>query len=976
VNAADPFGLVGQVLDGQFRVDQLVGEGGFSAVYRGHHQGLNEPIAIKCLKLPAALGTTLVDSFVQRFRDESRILYRLSQGNLHVVRSIAAGTTQAPATGALVPYMVLEWLEGRSVQSDFLVRRSVGEKGRSIDEVVKLFGTAADGLAYAHSQGVAHRDLNPGNLFLANTQQGLKMKVLDFGVAKLLHDGALNMGPRSHTVGQVKIFAPAYGAPEQFDDRVGAVGAASDVYAFALILLEALRDRSVIEGTNLTDFVASACDAQRRPTPRSLGLDVPDEIEQTFARATALDPAQRWHSAGDFWQSFTIAAKLATERKYENAARETPPLAMGGALPAAPAPASASAPKAAAIGGKAAPMARTLPLGSAMPGLPRPAPGASRPRIPTTIGIPMPSGASAPRPAVGMPQAPLAPPVAPTRPSTRPPPRPASSAGLPAMPHLPPAPGMPSVPRPTSDRPPASASGTGRSPQAAASAADEAPAAPTAPPPAAAAARARHDDDDDDVEEATRVHAPAPEILQTLALHDAVAARNAAAQARAAELAVQRGEAAPPPPPPPGDNFDDVSSLAAAARAGAMPLGDMHGGRRAPVPLAGTMMMAPGGQSAAAAAQAMAAAASAAAQPPPPPDSDPHAPGLDSTVAMMAPVTSPYAQGQGMPGMPPPYGQGSAVVSGQPAQQPQQAQQSPQPQQPRQSQPPPQYQLQQPSSQPAMQPQQLQHQAQQPQPQQHAGSFSAPPQGQQGQQFPPPSFAQPAPTTSGPKSSLPIVPLAIGLGVLAIGGIGLGVFAMRARHVAPTDPSAVSVTAVPVPVPLPVAAEPSAAESAAPEVPAAPVAIEEDAAIAAASASASASAAAEASAAPPASAAPTTATTATATTAPTFVAPPPTTASAAPKPSADPNAFNEGAARTRLSQANGVLVICHKEGGVSGAGTATVTFAPDGSVSGVVLAPPYAGTKEGECASKQFQRAKVPAFTGEPKSVRHSFEVP
>ena len=133
MNAADPFGLVGQVLDGQFRVDHLVGEGGFSAVYRGHHQGLNEPIAVKCLKLPADLGTSLVDSFVQRFRDESRILYRLSQGNLHVVRSVAAGTTQAPATGALVPYMVLEWLEGRSMQSDFMIRRNNGEKASKGD---------------------------------------------------------------------------------------------------------------------------------------------------------------------------------------------------------------------------------------------------------------------------------------------------------------------------------------------------------------------------------------------------------------------------------------------------------------------------------------------------------------------------------------------------------------------------------------------------------------------------------------------------------------------------------------------------------------------------------------------------------------------------------------------------------------------------------------------------------------------------
>jgi len=78
---------------------------------------------------PPALAASLVDIFVQRFRDESRILYRLSQGNLHIVRSIAAGTTQAPVTGALVPYMVLEWLEGRSLQNDFTVRRTLGESG-------------------------------------------------------------------------------------------------------------------------------------------------------------------------------------------------------------------------------------------------------------------------------------------------------------------------------------------------------------------------------------------------------------------------------------------------------------------------------------------------------------------------------------------------------------------------------------------------------------------------------------------------------------------------------------------------------------------------------------------------------------------------------------------------------------------------------------------------------------------------------
>ena len=217
------------------------------------------------------------------------------------------------------------------------------------------------------------------------------MKVLDFGVAKLMHDGALDMGPRAQTVGQIKIFAPAYGAPEQFDDRIGAVGAASDVYSFALILLEALRDKNVVEGTHLGEFAKSTRDPQRRPTPRALGIDVPDEVEQTFARATALDPAQRWQTAGDFWQSLTIASKLATERKYEVAARETPPLAMGGlprrrsgTLPArAPRPEAraAGAHDATRLGHARAPAARAGRVASAHPDDNRdPVPPASAPR--------------------------------------------------------------------------------------------------------------------------------------------------------------------------------------------------------------------------------------------------------------------------------------------------------------------------------------------------------------------------------------------------------------------------------------------------------------------------------------------------------------------------------------------------------------------------------------------------------------------
>ncbi|MBK6463606.1 MAG: hypothetical protein IPF92_21770 [Myxococcales bacterium] len=82
--------------------------------------------------------------------------------------------------------------------------------------------------------------MNPGNFFLTNTIAGPRLKVLDFGVAKVLDESRLAVGPRAQTLGQIRIFAPAYGAPEQFDDRLGPVGPYTDVYSLALVLLEAL----------------------------------------------------------------------------------------------------------------------------------------------------------------------------------------------------------------------------------------------------------------------------------------------------------------------------------------------------------------------------------------------------------------------------------------------------------------------------------------------------------------------------------------------------------------------------------------------------------------------------------------------------------------------------------------------------------------------------------------------------------------
>jgi serine/threonine-protein kinase len=268
----------------------------------------------------------MVESFVRRFRDESRILYKLSQGNLHIVRSIASGTTVAPRTSSLIPYTVLEWLEGRSLAEELDLRRAAGMRGRTLDEVMLLLDSAAMAVAYAHEAGVVHRDLNPGNIFLTQTREGVKAKVLDFGLTKVVSDHHLELGPRAVTFGKIRIFSPAYAAPEQFDDRVGKIAPWTDVYTFAIVLLETLCDDPPVSGEDLGVIVGKTLDPNNRPTPRALGLGpdrIPDAAEAVFARALALDPRERFRDLGEMWG--TLKAAL---RKPDPPKRAKPPPAM------------------------------------------------------------------------------------------------------------------------------------------------------------------------------------------------------------------------------------------------------------------------------------------------------------------------------------------------------------------------------------------------------------------------------------------------------------------------------------------------------------------------------------------------------------------------------------------------------------------------------------------------------------------------
>ena len=127
---SDLFGLVGTILDGQYRVDAVVGHGGFGVVYRGFHLTFEQPVAIKVLKLPEIDAPTQ-NVILGKFREEAKLQYVLSQASLNVVRSIGFGALNTPS-GVWAPFVVLEWLEGKSLAADLAARNAEGRGGRGL----------------------------------------------------------------------------------------------------------------------------------------------------------------------------------------------------------------------------------------------------------------------------------------------------------------------------------------------------------------------------------------------------------------------------------------------------------------------------------------------------------------------------------------------------------------------------------------------------------------------------------------------------------------------------------------------------------------------------------------------------------------------------------------------------------------------------------------------------------------------------
>jgi formylglycine-generating enzyme required for sulfatase activity len=322
----DTLQLIGRTVADKYAVESVVGEGGFATVYRAMHLIWKRPVALKVFKALGDVGEKDRQRLLDEFIQEGALLADLSARTAAIVQARDIGMLET-SKGTHVPYMVLEWLEGSTLEEVLHQEKLAGLPLRTAAEAVHLIDPAGEALALAHRKGIAHRDVKPGNIFVLGDARGdSTVKLLDFGIAKVVQDAAKMSGTFAKTSGQVTSFTPAYGAPEQFSRTNGATGPWTDVFSLALILTEMITGQEALQGDDYVQLAVAAGNPDRRPTPRTLGASVSDEVERTLAKAVAVKPADRWQSAESFWGAMRQALKMEPMRSMT----EPSPKSVGG----------------------------------------------------------------------------------------------------------------------------------------------------------------------------------------------------------------------------------------------------------------------------------------------------------------------------------------------------------------------------------------------------------------------------------------------------------------------------------------------------------------------------------------------------------------------------------------------------------------------------------------------------------------------
>jgi formylglycine-generating enzyme required for sulfatase activity len=284
---ADPV-LLGAVLSGGYRVVSVVGEGhDGGVVYLAEGEG-GTRFAVRCPRVEPGFAPDEVSAALARFEAEARKLAALGASSADVEQLVAHGI--ANARGVAVPYAVFAWLEGQPLD-----RWASAQPGlRPAAEVLVLLAPVFRALATAHRQGIVHRNVRPGNVWIAYADGRTTVKLTGFGLASHLGRGEAP-------------FEIAYGAPEHFKRTYGAFSPATDVFGLALLVVELVSGKPALVGKDTVELFLAASDLAKRPTLRARGAQVSAALEAVVARALAVDPRRRWEGAQELWDALHAA---------------------------------------------------------------------------------------------------------------------------------------------------------------------------------------------------------------------------------------------------------------------------------------------------------------------------------------------------------------------------------------------------------------------------------------------------------------------------------------------------------------------------------------------------------------------------------------------------------------------------------------------------------------------------------------------
>ncbi|HEX2203854.1 MAG TPA: serine/threonine-protein kinase, partial [Longimicrobium sp.] len=282
--------LAGRTLVKRYAIEEVIGRGGFAAVYRAQDLRLGRPVAVKVITVPAE-DAAMREHLHARFEREARAAASLPH-HPAVVTVHDFGTD--PETG--IDFLVMELLEGET-----LAARLSRDGKPPLADALHVLRDAAEGIAVGHRARLIHRDVKPGNIFLAapHDEDPFRVCVLDFGIARIVADEPTEATlTRAHGAAPL---SPAYASPEQLRGE-RELTCASDVYSLGLVGYQ------LVTGVKpFTDRSPARHDETPAHTPRELDPAIPAGVEAVLLKATALEPEARYPDAEAFADALDAA---------------------------------------------------------------------------------------------------------------------------------------------------------------------------------------------------------------------------------------------------------------------------------------------------------------------------------------------------------------------------------------------------------------------------------------------------------------------------------------------------------------------------------------------------------------------------------------------------------------------------------------------------------------------------------------------